>query len=155
MNRRKIDVALSSLLILASLVILTSDSLVEGGVETELGSMFLPRIVAVFIIFFSAMVGLPSLAKLLKGNPLGGLERVDTEGFFGIAIYIAILAAYWLATPHVGFLVATPIAMFGIAVLLGGRNWPAMATVSIITPVVVYYGSSHFLRVFLPPWTLS
>lgn len=155
MNRRKIDVALSSVLIIASLTILISDKLVEGGVETDLGSMFLPRIVAVFILFFSAMIGIPSLARLCKDTPLGGLERVDTEGFLGIFVYIAILVAYWFAMPYVGFLIATPIAMFGIAVLLGGRNWPVMAAVSILTPTIVYFGSSAFLRVFLPSWSLS
>lgn len=155
MNRRKIDFAFSSLLIIASLVILSSDKLVEGGMETDLGSMFLPRIVAVFIIFFSAMIGIPSLFKLIRKTPLGGLERIDTTGFIGIGIYIAILAAYWLAMPYVGFLVATPFAMFGIAILLEGRNWPVLAAVSTIIPLVVYYGSSAFLRVFLPPWALS
>lgn len=155
MNRRKIDVAFTSLLIIVSLVILSSDKLVEGGMETDLGSMFLPRIVAVFIILFSAMIGAPSLAKLLKNAPLGGLEHIDTTGFLGIGIYIAILVAYWAAIPHVGFLIATPIAMFGIAVLLEGRNWLVMAAVSVLTPLAVYYGSSTFLRVFLPTWSLS
>ncbi|TVO63974.1 tripartite tricarboxylate transporter TctB family protein [Denitromonas ohlonensis] len=155
MNRRKIDVAFTSLLIIVSLVILSSDKLVEGGMETDLGSLFLPRIVAVFIILFSVMIGIPSLAKLLKNAPLGGLERIDTTGFLGIGIYIAILVAYWAAIPHVGFLIATPIAMFSIAVLLEGRNWPVMAAVSVLTPLAVYYGSSTFLRVFLPTWSLS
>ncbi|MDX9838877.1 MAG: tripartite tricarboxylate transporter TctB family protein [Azoarcus sp.] len=155
MNRRKIDVVFSSILIIASLVILSSDKLVEGGVETDLGSMLLPRIVAVFIIIFSAMIGVPSLLNLIRKTPLRGLEQIDTEGFLGIGIYIAILAAYWLALPHLGFLVATPFAMFGVAILLEGRNWPVMATVSLVIPLVVDYGSSIFLHVFLPPWTLS
>jgi putative tricarboxylic transport membrane protein len=155
MNRRKIDVVVCSALIIASLIIFSNDTLAEGGVETDLGSMFLPRIVAGFIILFSAMIGIPSLAKLLNKTPLGGLEHIDTEGFFGIGIYIAILIAYWLAMPHVGFLIATPFAMFGIAWLLEGRNWFAMTALSIITPLVVYFGSSFFLRIALPSWTLS
>ena len=35
MDRRKIDVAFSSLLIVISFIILTGDNLVEGGMETE------------------------------------------------------------------------------------------------------------------------
>ena len=50
MDRRKIDVAMTSFLIVMSLIILISDDLVQGGVETDLGSMFLPRIVAIAII---------------------------------------------------------------------------------------------------------
>lgn len=84
MNRRKLDVAFSSILIIVSLIILTSDGLVEGGMETDLGSMFLPRIVAGFILIFSATIGIQSLIRIFKGVALNGLERVDTEGFLGI-----------------------------------------------------------------------
>ena len=155
MNRRKLDVAFSSILIIVSLIILTSDGLVEGGMETDLGSMFLPRIVAGFILLFSATIGIQSLIRIYKGVALNGLERIDTEGFRGIGIYVAIFIVYWLVVPHVGFLVATPFALFGIAVLLGGRQWIRITAVSLITPVVVYYACSNLLRVFLPPWALT
>lgn len=155
MDRRIIDVTFSSVLIIASLVILTSSQLVEGGVETDLGSLVLPRIVATAILVFSAMIGIPSLFNLLKKTPMGPLEHVNTEGFWGVGVYIAILVAYWYGVPRIGFLFATPVAMLTIAILLGGRNWLVMAVVSVVVPTLVYYGSSHFLRVFLPPWTLS
>lgn len=155
MDRRKFDVAFAGLLIFGALVILTSDSLVDGGVETELGSMFLPRIVAGFIAIFALMIGLPSLRKLLKAVPPGGLERIDPEGMLGVLVYLAILGIYWKVMPLVGFLAATPLTMFAIAWLLKGRNWLAMAAVSIITPVAIYYGSSGVLRIFLPAWSLS
>jgi len=155
MDRRKFDVAFSSLTIFVSLVILTSDTLVEGGVETELGSMFLPRIVAVFIILFSLGMGVPSLRRLIKDAPLGGLDRIDTAGTLGVVIYLAILIAYWAAMPQVGFLVATPVAMFAIGWLLLGRNWIVMAIVSLVTTVVVYFGSSLVLRIYFPAWSLN
>ncbi len=155
MDRRKIDVALSSVLIIASIVILTSDSLVEGGVETELGSMLLPRIVATLITVFAAMIGIPSLLRLMSGAPQGETERIDTKGFLGIAAYVAILVSYWYAMPHLGFILTTSLAMFSIAILLEGRQWLAMAAVSIVTPLVVFYTSSHLLRVFLPTWSLT
>ena len=155
MNRRKLDVVFSSILIIVSIVILTNDGLVEGGVETDLGSMFLPRIVAGFILLFSANIGIGSLLRMYKGTALNGLERIDTEGFLGIGIYIFIFATYWLVVPHVGFLVATPLAMFAIAILLGGRQWFAITAVSVITPVVVYYACINLLRVYLPTWSLT
>lgn len=155
MNRQKFDVAFTSLLIGMAIVILTSNTLVEGGVETEFGSMFLPRVVAVLIILFSVAMGLPSLLKLLKGATPAEHERVDTTGFLGIGLYLLILFAYWFAMPYIGFLIATPLAMFSIALLLGGRNWVAMVALSVITTLIVYYGGSTFLRVFLPTWSLS
>lgn len=155
MDRRKIDVVLSTFLILASLIILTNDNLVEGGMETELGSMFLPRVVAVFIILFSAAIGIPSLRKLLQRENITDAEQIITDGFSGIAIYIGIFILYWLTVPHLGFMVATPFVMLAVAILLGARNWLPVTLLSVITPILIFYGSSHFLRVFLPTWSLS
>ena len=155
MDRRKIDVVISTLLIIVSLLILTSNNLVEGGAETDLGSMFLPRIVAVFIIVFSATIGVQSLIKLIKNKEMNNSENIATKGFSGIYIYISIFIAYWLAVPHVGFIIATPFVMFSIAMLLGGRNWLPIIAMSMIMPILIFYGSNQFLRVFLPTWTLS
>ena len=83
-----------------------------------------------------------------------GLEKISTAGFSGIFIYIGIFIAYWLAVPHLGFIVTTPLVMLGVAVLLGGRNWLPLISLSVITPVLIYYGSREFLRVYLPTWSL-
>lgn len=154
MNRRKIDVALSATLIVVSIIILTNDNLVEGGMETDLGSMFLPRIVAVFIAIFSANIGIKSLIKLQKNHPLGELETINTKGFLGVGMYIAIFILYWFLTPILGFILTSSLAMLAVATLLGGRNWPVMLSVSVITPLLVFYGCENYLRVLLPPGTL-
>jgi hypothetical protein len=155
MDRRKIDVIVSSILILISIVILTNDNLVEGGAESDLGSMLLPRIVAGLMIVFSAVIGIQSLRKLFKRSEMDSLELIMTDGFSGVFIYVGIFIAYWLMVPHVGFLIATPIVMFSVAVLLGGRNWVPIILMCIITSILVYYGSKYYLRVYLPTWTLS
>ncbi|WP_293267419.1 tripartite tricarboxylate transporter TctB family protein [Neptunomonas sp.] len=152
MDRRKIDVVLSTFLIIVSLIILTNDNLVEGGAESDLGSMFLPRVVAGLIILFSATIAIQSLLKLSKGTKIEGLELISTDGFSGILIYIGIFIVYWLAVPYVGFLVATPFIMIAVAILLGGRNWVPIIAMSVITPVLIDYGSKEFLRVYLPTW---
>lgn len=155
MDRRKIDVGLSAILITVSLIILTNDNLTKGGMETELGSMFVPRLIAVFIILFSGTLGAQALIKIRKGRKQSITEHIDTTGFVGVAIYFSIFTLYWLAVPHVGFLVATPFTILAIAYLLGGRSWLPMAAISIITPLLIYYGCSQYLRVFLPTWSLT
>lgn len=154
MDRRKIDVVLSTLLIIASVIILTDDSLAEGGAESDLGILFLPRVVAGLMILFAGTIAIQSFIKLSKGAELEGPEKISTAGFSGIFIYIGIFIAYWLAVPHLGFIVTTPLVMLGVAVLLGGRNWLALISLSVITPVLIYYGSREFLRVYLPTWSL-
>lgn len=155
MDRRKVDIVVMTALIIASLIILVDDSLSEGGVETEFGSLFLPRIVAVFIIIFATTIACSSLLKLWAKRKITEGETIALNGFLGVNIYIGLFIAYWFVVPYIGFLIATPFVMFCIALLLGGRNWIPMALMSILVPILVFYGSNHFLRVFLPTWSLS
>ncbi|WP_282026467.1 tripartite tricarboxylate transporter TctB family protein [Limimaricola cinnabarinus] len=154
MSRRHLDVALCSALIVAALLILTREGLAQGGVETRLGSMLMPRVVAGLVILFSLMIGLPSLRGLLENRPLLPAELVETSGLDGVFVYMALLAAYWWAMPLVGFLVATPVLIFAVAVLLGGRSWMALLAVALITPTAIHYGSRELIRVYLPEWSL-
>ncbi len=155
MDRRKIDIVMTSILIIASIIILTNDGLSEGGVETDLGSLFLPRIVAGLIIVFSATIGIQAILKLHRKAELEAVEKISTDGFLGVNIYVGIFIAYWFLVPYLGFLLTTPFVMFAIAVLLNGRNWLAIGAMSIITPLLIFYGSIHFLRVYLPTWSIT
>ncbi len=156
MDRRKIDVVVTSLLIMGGIIILTNDNLSSGGIEaTSLGSLFLPRLVAIFLIVFSVFIGLQSLIKIRTKQVQLDDEKISLAGFMGVNIYVALFIAYWFLTPYVGFLIATPFIMLAIAFLLGGKNWWAMIAVSLITTCLVFYGCKHFLRVFLPTWSLS
>lgn len=155
MSRHKIDVWLSAILITVSIIILTNDNLTKGGMETELGSMFLPRVIAVFLILFSGTLGAQALVKLRRREPLSYTEYIDTTGFRGVGIYFSIFILYWLAVPHIGFLATTPFIVLAVGYLLGGRSWIPMIVVSIAISLFIYYGCSQYLRVFLPTWSLS
>lgn len=154
MDRRKIDIGLAAFLTTVSVMILTNNNLVEGGAESGLGSMFLPRVVAGLIIIFSLAIAIQSLRKLAKDMKPEGRDVIPVDGFSGIFIYIGIFTTYWFSVPYVGFLVATPFIMLAIAILLGGRNWVPIIATSVITPILIYYGSREFLRVYLPTWAL-
>ncbi len=154
MDRRKIDVVLSTLLIIAAVIILTNDNLAEGGAQSDLGILFLPRVVAGFMILFAGTIAIQSFLKLAQGAEQEDLEKITTDGFSGIFIYVGIFIAYWLAVPHMGFLVTTPLVMISVATLLGGRNWLLMIALSVIIPILIDYGSREFLRVYLPTWSL-
>lgn len=154
MDRRKIDVVLSTLLIIAAVIILTNDNLAEGGAQSDLGILFLPRVAAGFMILFAGTIAVQSFLRLAQGAEQEDLEKITTDGFSGIFIYVGIFVAYWLAVPHLGFLVTTPLVMISVAILLGGRNWLPMIALSVIIPILIDYGSREFLRVYLPTWSL-
>lgn len=155
MNRRKIDVIMSSILILVSVIILTSDRLVEGGMETDLGSMFLPRVVACFIMAFSLTIGISSLYKLIAQTAMADTEVINLRGLLGVACYIGLLLIYWFSMPYLGFIVSTIVVMFAVAWLLQGRNVAVISMLSIAMPLILYYGSISLLRVELPVWSIS
>mgnify|MGYP000241719947 CR=1 FL=1 len=154
MDRRKIDIYLSTFLIVISTIILTNNNLVEGGAESNLGSMFLPRFVACLIIIFSLIIAVQSLVKLTNNVTLIENEIINTRGLSGVFIYIVILIAYWFSMLHMGFLISTPFIMIAVAILLGGRRWVPIITMSVMTSLIIFYGSKIFLRVYLPTWTL-
>lgn len=154
MDRRKIDIYLSTFLIVISTIILTNNNLVEGGAESNLGSMFLPRFVACLIIIFSLIIAVQSLVKLTNNVTLIENEIINTRGLSGVFIYIVILIAYWFSMLHMGFLISTPFIMIAVAILLGGRRWMPIITMSVMTSLIIFYGSKIFLRVYLPTWTL-
>jgi len=154
MDRRKIDIYLSTFLIVISTIILTNNNLVDGGAESNLDSMFLPRFVACLIIVFSLSIAVQSLMKLTKNVTLTENEIINTQGLSGVFIYIIILTAYWFSMLHMGFLISTPFIMIAVAILLGGRQWVPIITMSVITSLIIFYGSKIFLRVYLPTWTL-
>lgn len=146
---------MSATLITISLIILFRNGLAKGGMETDLGSMFLPRIIAVFILLFSGTIGAQALLALHRHTPLTLGEHIDTTGFMGVGIYFGIFILYWLLAPHLGFLVTTPGIVFAIAYLLGGRCWWKMAAVAMAITLLISYGCSEYLRVYLPTWSLS
>ena len=152
MDRRKVDIVLTTFLMIISVIILTNNTFVEGGSESDLDSMFLPRVVASLIIIFSITIVFQSFKALSKGIQIKESELINTEGVSGILIYIAIFITYWFVVPYVGFILATPFIMIAVAVLLGGRNWIPIIAMSVITPLIIDYGSKEFLRVYLPTW---
>ncbi len=155
MDKPRVDVAFASAIILISILILSNDALVEGGAQTELGPLFLPRIVAAVMILLSLGIGLPALLGIVRRSGTVHPDEGGARDAFGVGLYLAILLGYWAVMPWVGFLVATPAAMMAIGWLLGARKWAAMLAISLITPLVIDYGSRTFLRVFLPVWSLS
>ena len=155
MDKPRVDVAFASAIILISILILSNDALVEGGAQTELGPLFLPRIVAAVMILLSLGIGLPALRGIVRRSRTVHPDEGGARDVVGVGLYLVILLSYWAAMPWIGFLVATPAAMLAIGWLLGARKWAPMLTISLITPLVIDYGSRAFLRVFLPVWSLS
>lgn len=154
MDKRKAELITSLFLILISIFILVNDNLVQGGVETDLGSMFLPRFIAIVIILFSTAIGFKSFKEILKEKKASGDDLISLEGYSGIFLYLGAVFMYWLIMPYIGFMLSTVLVMAFVSFLLGGRNWLVIIIMSLVVSISIDYGSKEFLHVYLPAWNL-
>lgn len=154
MDKRKAELAASILIIFISAFIILNDNLVEGGVETDLGSMFLPRSLAYLMILLALSMGYKSLKKIVQQKAVDANEIIDINGFSGVFYYVGILFFYWLMMPYLGFMVSTFLVMVSVAFLLGARNWVRVIVMSIFLSSIIQYGAKEFLYVYLPTWNL-
>lgn len=154
LDKRKAELAASILIIIISAFIILNDNLVEGGVETDLGSMFLPRFLACIMIFLSLFMGFGAIKKIIKERAVSENETIDLNGFSGIFYYVSILVLYWLLMPYIGFMVSTFLVMLSVAFLLGAKSWVKIVIMSLVISVMINYGAKEFLYVYLPTWNL-
>lgn len=156
LDKRKAEFFVSLLLMFFSIFILVSDELVEGGVETDLGSMFLPRFVAVIIIIFSLSIGVNSLKEMKKEKEkeINSNNYISLKGYSGIFLYLLSVFAYWLIMPYMGFMISTILVMIFIAFLLGGKKWHKIIIIFSFIAISINYGTKEFLHVYLPAWNL-
>lgn len=157
MSKPKLELCFALVMIGMSMFILFSDNLVEGGIETDLGSLFLPRVVAVIMVFLSVMIARTSLNSIIVQRKTQHHEVIDLEGFSGVFLYIFTMVAYWLALSYFGFVLSTLAAMLFVAYIFGARGVKAWIKVVLMSAVVTFgvdYGAKEFLRVYLPPFNL-
>src|SRR5690625_7399453 len=64
MQKHRSDLLLATLLWVASLYILLFDDFIEGGLETDLGSLFLPRAAALVVAVLALFIGGPAIKAL-------------------------------------------------------------------------------------------
>lgn len=150
MDKRKAEIFISLFLIIISLFILINDNLVEGGVESDLGSLFLPRIVAVILIALSISMGMSSIKSIIKDKKISTDDFINKDGFSGVFLYFGIIFFYWLSMPYIGFLVSTIITMLLVAKLLKAKQWTKVILMTLVVAVAINYGAKEFLHVYLP-----
>lgn len=157
MSKPKLELCFALIMIGISISILFSDNLVEGGIETDLGSLFLPRVIAVIMIFLSIMIGRTSLNSIIAERKTQHRDVIELDGFSGVLLYVAALIAYWFALSYLGFVLSTLAVMLFVAYLFGARGataWIKVVLMSVVVTVGVDYGAREFLRVYLPPFNL-
>lgn len=157
MNKERSDIILSLLLIAVSAYILLSDGFVQGGLETDLGSVFLPRTVAVIMVLLSLSI-IGTAVRAGRANiQKKELQTKPQLGYSGAILYMLAIVGYWLILPYLGFLISSVLAMLFVAYIFNCKgivNWLKVLVMALVICIGLDYGTKAYLRVYLPTFSL-
>jgi len=166
MQKHKSDLLLATLLWVASLYILLFDDFIEGGLETDLGSLFLPRAAALVVAVLALFIGGPAIKALRAehgqsdhvADQQGQPQTEENEGsLLWPMLYIVALIAYWFALPILGFVLSTILVVFFVAYIFNcntALDWLKVLVISLVISFGLDYVTQKFLKVYLPTSTL-
>ena len=118
--------------------------------NVPIGPEFFPRRLAAGLFICSGVLVLQSIfKKSKKDKPAPTISPLD-KGMQRLFVGIAIIVVYALCWEPVGFIIVTPLAMFGMMFLLGFRKYFFMALFSLAATAVVFCVFSFILNITMP-----
>lgn len=159
MKKYKSDLVLAALLLAVSLYILLFDDFIEGGLETDLGSLFLPRAAALVMAVLAIFLAIPAVKAFKKQVSAGSTtaEKERQPSMRWPLLYIAALIAYWWVLPHLGFVIATILVVLFVAYIFNCSrliDWLKVLAVALVMSFGLDYVTQQFLKVYLPTFSL-
>lgn len=85
-----------------------------------------------------------------KGAAPAEPEKEDEVSYLRVALVVALLFAWYLLMPRVGFLISTVVAMCVMCYLLGCRNKIVLVVFPLVFTLAVYFIFVNLLHVSLP-----
>ncbi len=151
------------LFIASFLFLLTMHRFVYGGVQSTVGPLFFPKFVMTLVVVLSLVLVFKGFLRPAKKEAAAEPEETEASpatfkdpleeeevSNLNIVIYLGLLVAYMGMMHLVGFIVSTPIVMMVVAIILKGRNYIAMALMSIFFSVTLYYVALKLMKIMLP-----
>lgn len=154
MTKRQRDLLCSVLFLGFGIFVFVQSLPIQPIMEKDLGSGFMPRVVAVAII---AVAALKLVLSLLDKE--AGAEKRERSGDLkgGIATILA-LTGYAVLFDTLGFILATALYLFAQIFILSGkehRNIKVTILISVVAPVVIYALFVYAIKMPLPTGILS
>lgn len=163
-----VDLAASIVLLLSgTFFLINMGAFVDEGLPAQVSPLVFPGFVTIITLLAAFALLVESLREImamragkLRGSDLAvALVEADEEereesnkGFY---IYIAILIAYYLVFDTVGFLLTTPLVMFAVSWLLGGRRILMSLCLFIVFTFLLDQAFFRVLKMALPDGILA
>ncbi len=115
------------------------------------GPGFFPRIIGLIFIVINSLQLLLSLRKRTEKNRLSTLlQDLQVRGIILAGMMVGIVITYLIVLDTVGFLIASPLLVFSLAWVMGGRNWMANLVLGVVSSGVIYWLFWTIMRVPIP-----
>jgi putative tricarboxylic transport membrane protein len=148
---------IAGLILLAiSLVLLVQSFQLPSLPIVPVGPGFYPAIVLSFMAAASALLVAQDLLKPRESAEAGGASR---RNYRLVVIAFAIVGAYVVLLPLIGFRLATALFVATLQAALGrprtARDWAVLAAIALGTAATSYFVFERYLLVLLPrgAWT--
>jgi putative tricarboxylic transport membrane protein len=115
--------------------------------NVPIGPEFFPRWLAIGLFVCSAVL----LIQAIKIKPAGDrpaptLSLFD-RGMLRLLAGAAIIVVYAISWNFLGFIISTPLVLFGLMFLLGLRRYPVMIIFSLSATVVIFCAFRYLLGI--------
>ena len=117
------------------------------GMETEMPPSFLPTVVAIALMAVGIALAVPAF---LRSGTKGDASSFDLHGSLRVLLSIALLVAYALLFPRLGFVVTSGLFMGIFTFFFGARSVVKIALGVILVPVCVWLFFEMLFRIPLP-----
>jgi len=129
------------------LVLIPSQIRVFIGLETGLPPSFLPRLVAIGLLFVGTLISIVSLfSKTQKAKTI----TITGSDIKRIIVAVLILFLYAFLFPIIGFLTTSIIFIGILSFLFGQRNYIKILVLMLLIPAIVWMVFQHLFSIPLP-----
>jgi putative tricarboxylic transport membrane protein len=118
--------------------------------NVPIGPEFFPRYLASGLFLCSAILVIQALLQKSKTDKPAPTISPLNKGMQRLFAGIGIILVYAFCWELLGFIIATPLAMFGMMLLLGFRKYRTMVLFSLGATLVVFSAFRFFLNVDMP-----
>jgi putative tricarboxylic transport membrane protein len=118
--------------------------------NVPVGPEFFPRYLAAGLFICCLVLLIQQVRAGLKNDTPAPTISLKDKGMQRLLAGAAIIVIYALCWEPLGFIAATPLALFGLMFLLGLRRYPVMVIFSLAAMFVIFGAFRFFLGIDMP-----
>jgi putative tricarboxylic transport membrane protein len=151
------ELAFSGLLLALGIFVIAEAAVIPIPVAaSNVGPRFMPYFAGGLLTLAAAW----TIVELFRGHSVAPEESELADpsqklDWKRVSILIGSVVAFAILLDPLGYLLAAPIALFGLLLSFGARRWWVMALVAVVLPVLIYLFFSRTLGISLPDGLLA